>query len=121
MIEFKGLREALTLKTVQPELIRVLKVAATWSNRSGYNIRITSLNDHVHSKNSLHYSDLAADFQILSRSGTPNRRAMRLLAKHLKSQLPYGTDIVFEAPDGSHKFHVHWEYDQNQRPRKNAD
>ena len=52
MIDFDGLREALSLKTVPDELIRILKTAAAWSNRSGYNIRISSLNDHTHSNNS---------------------------------------------------------------------
>ena len=42
MIDFDGLREALSLKTVPDELIRILKTAAAWSNKSGYNIRIRS-------------------------------------------------------------------------------
>tara|TARA_Y100000588_G_C14047372_1_gene835555 strand:+ start:282 stop:647 length:366 start_codon:yes stop_codon:yes gene_type:complete len=121
MIEFKGLREALTLKTVPDELIRILKTAAAWSNRSGYNIRITSLNDHVHSKKSLHYEDLAVDFQVLSKNGTPNKRAMSALAKHFKSHLQYGTDVIWNSPDGSHSTHVHVELDLRARPRKNAD
>jgi len=119
MIEFKGLREALTLKTVPDELIRILKTAAAWSNRSGYNIRITSLNDHVHSKKSLHYEDLAVDFQVLSKNGTPNKRAMGALAKHFKSHLPYGTDVLFGST--GHLNHIHAEIDLRARPRKNAD
>jgi len=127
MIEFKGLREALTLKTVPDELIRILKTAAAWSNRSGHNIRITSLNDHRHSRPtkanptaplSLHYEDLAVDFQVLSKSG-PNKRAMTALAKHFKSHLPYGTDVLFNSP--GHRTHVHVEADLRERPRKNAD
>ena len=119
MIEFKGLREALTLKTVPDELIRMLKTAAAWSNRSGYNIRISSLNDHVHAPNSLHKSDLAVDFQVLSKNVTPNKRAMGTLAKHFKSHLGYGYDVIWNSP--GHYNHIHVEYDQNERPRKNAD
>ena len=121
MIEFKGLREALTLKTVPDELIRILKTAASFSNRSGFNIRISSLNDHQHSTSprSLHYSDLAVDFQVLSKNGTPNKRAMGTLAKHFKSHLGYGYDVIWNSP--GHYNHIHVEYDQNERPRKNAD
>ena len=121
MIDFDGLREALSLKTVPDELIRILKTAAAWSNKSGYNIRISSLNDHTHSNNSLHYSDLAVDFQVHSKTknGTPNKRAMGTLAKHFKSHLGYGYDVIWNSP--GHYNHIHVEYDQNERPRKNAD
>jgi hypothetical protein len=118
MIEFKGLRESLTLRRVQPELIKILRLCAMWSNRSGHDIRITSLNDHDHSDTSLHYEDLAVDFQVLTASGRPNKRAMGALAKHLKQNLGYGYDVVWNSP--GHYNHVHVEFDDNERPRKNA-
>ena len=117
MIEFKGLREALTLKTVRDELIHVLKIASVFSSRRGVVIRITSMNDHQHSSpRSLHYSDLAVDMQILSKSG-PNKRAMNALAKHLKAQLPYGYDVVWNS-DPDHRTHIHIEWDDGVTKRE---
>ena len=120
MIEFKGLRESLTLRRVRPQLIKILRLCAIWSNRSGHNVRITSLNDHDHQKTpvlSKHYEDLAVDLQVLTRL-RPNTRAMGALAKHLKQNLGYGYDVVWNSP--GHYNHVHVEFDDNERPRKNA-
>ena len=115
MIEFKGLREALTLKTVRDELIHVLKIASVFSSRRGEVIRITSMNDHVHGPNSLHKNDLAVDMQILSKSG-PNKRAMNALAKHLKARLPYGYDVIWNSP--GHRTHIHVEWDDGVTKRE---
>lgn len=115
MIEFKGLREALQLKTVRDELIHVLKIASVFSSRRGVVIRITSMNDHVHGPNSLHKNDLAVDMQILSKSG-PNKRAMNALAKHLKARLPYGYDVIWNSP--GHRTHIHVEWDDGVTKRE---
>ena len=116
MIEFKGLRESLTLRRVKPELIKILRLCAIWSNRSGYDVSVNSLNDHDHSDFSKHYEDLAADLQVLTATGNPNKRAMSALAKHLKQNLGYGYDVVWNSP--GHYTHVHVEFDDNERPRK---
>ena len=120
MIEFKGLREALSLRSVRPELIAVLKATALWSNREGYQVVVTSLNDHQHSSpKSLHFRDLAADLQIRNKGGGPNKRAMKRLAGFLTTNLGYGFDVIFGVT--GHYTHIHVEYDENERPRKNAD
>ena len=119
MIEFKGLRESLTLRRVRPELIKILRLCAMWSNRSGQDIRITSLNDHDHSDTSLHYEDLAVDLQVLTATGSPNFQAMAALAKYLRRHLGPSFDTV-HGEDAQHARHIHLEYDDNERPRKNA-
>ena len=119
MIEFRGVREALSLRTVRPEMVSLLKLCAVWSNRSGFNLRVNSLHDHKHSKNSLHYQDLAADFSISHKNGRPNRAAMRQLAEFLRDHLAYGFDVVFNTPDRTHDNHVHVEWDENARQRAN--
>ncbi len=127
MIEFKGLRESLSLKSIRPELVSLLKLVAVWSARSQLDVRVTSLNDHDHSRPSeanpsapmsLHYSDLACDFVISTRSGTPHKRGMSQLASFLRKHLSYGYDVIWNSP--GHYTHIHVEWDDNQRPRTNA-
>ena len=118
MIEFKGLREALSLKDVRHELVKILKETAVWSARAGYNVRCTSLNDHTHtSKASKHYQDLAVDLVISYKNGKPHHPAMSRLAQFLKSRLDYGYDVVHDVT--GHRNHIHVEWDTNTRPRKN--
>ena len=119
-IEFKGLREQLQIKHVRDELLAVLKVVSVFSNRKGIGrVRITSLNDHSHMKRSKHYEDLAVDFVVLTARGTPNRRAMKSLAKHLKSVLPFGYDVLHGSAV-QHPNHVHVEWDDTDRSNPDA-
>jgi len=123
VIEFRGLRESLSLRTVRPELVSLLKLVSLWSNRAGHNVRVNSLNDHDHQRGtagkreSLHYSDLAGDFSISHTNGKPNRKAMAELADFLKTHLGFGYDVVFNV--AGHKNHLHVEYDDNERKRTN--
>ena len=122
MIEFRGLRESLSLRTVRPELVSLLKLVALWSNRAGHNVRVNSLNDHDHQRRtaskrqSLHYSDLAVDVVIQGKRGI-NRAAMRSLRTYLVKTLGLGFDVLFET-DAAHMGHLHAEADFAQKPRK---
>jgi hypothetical protein len=118
MIEFRGVRTHLKLQKIEPALVEVLSLLCAVSARSGKNIRINSLNDHVHGKNSLHKSSLAVDCAIHHRNGRPDHGAMRTLATVLRRELGYGYDLVFDAP--GHRTHIHIEFDMNERPRTNA-
>jgi hypothetical protein len=127
MIKFEGLREALHLNYPHPELIAVLKAGSVWSARSGWDLRITSLNDHIHTKptkknprraTSLHYSDLAVDFVVQHGNGQPNKDAMAELAQFFRDNLGAGYDILHGLAV-KHESHIHVEWDINQRPRRN--
>jgi hypothetical protein len=130
MIKFEGVREALHLSYPHPELISIIKLAAIWSARSGFDVRISSLNDHRHTRPteanptaplSLHYSDLAADFMVQHRNGQPNHHAMEELATFFRDHLGPGHDVLYGAAV-KHPNHIHVEADYaiKQRPRRNG-
>ena len=70
-------------------------VAQTWAMRTGNILTVVSANDHIHTLNSLHYSDQALDFHSSDLQG---------LADWLKS---YGYRVLWQIP--GHYFHVHAE------------
>jgi hypothetical protein len=126
MIEFQGLREGLRWQSPRDEIILVLKRIAEWSARAGVTVRITSFNDHEHQKfvapsdadtgqrESLHYQDLALDFQILKKDGAVSKNYMDRLVRFLKKELPGNCyDIIWRKP--GHNNHCHVEYDSRQR------
>ena len=116
MIRFDGLRERLKIGYPYPELIAIIKAMSIWSARSGYDISITSLNDHKHSRGSLHQHDRAVDMIVPGARGI-HRLAMRSLTTYLKKTLGLGYDVLFET-DAAHMGHIHVEADFSQKPRK---
>tara|TARA_R110002020_G_scaffold59584_2_gene162338 strand:+ start:744 stop:1121 length:378 start_codon:yes stop_codon:yes gene_type:complete len=120
MIKFKGVREPLRVGVPRDELQSVIKLVAIHAARTGREVTITSLNDHIHAKNSCHYDDCAADFQITNDRGIPDKDAMNDLASFLRENLGPGYDLVWNSPN--HYNHIHVEYDVRQRePRKQED
>lgn len=114
MIEFKGLREGVRWVHPRDEMLLVVKRLAEFSARAGVTVRITSLNDHSHSKRSLHYEDLALDCQVLKRGGGVAMSTMDRLARYLTAELPGGCyDVVWRTP--GHERHLHVEFDCRQR------
>lgn len=119
MIEFKGIREPLRVMYMEPELVKVINLASVWSARHGVHVRITSLNDHKHSKTSLHYEDKAADFQVRHpKTDKLFKEGMADLAQFFRQNLGLGWDVVWDSP--GHYNHVHAEWDIRQRQRDEA-
>jgi len=130
MIKFQGVREPLQMGYLHEELLSIIKLAAIWSARSaeGYDVRVSSLNDHIHSRPtranpkkpmSLHYSDLAVDFIVEYKNGQPNRGAMADLSAFLRRNLGPGHDVLHGPAVTGHLNHIHVEADYvvKQRPR----
>ena len=114
MIEFKGIREPVRVMYMEPELVKVINLASVWSARHGIHVRITSLNDHKHSKSSLHYEDKAADFQVYDPATKKlSKDGMQSLANFFRENLGLGWDIIWDSP--GHYNHVHAEWDIRQR------
>lgn len=114
MIEFKGVREPLRIMFLEPELVKVINLASVWSARNGAHVRITSLNDHKHSKSSLHYEDKAVDFQVYDPATKQlSKEGMGGLAQFFKQNLELGWDVVWDSP--GHYRHIHCEWDIRQR------
>ena len=114
MIEFKGIREPVRVMYMEPELVKVINLASVWSARHGIHVRITSLNDHKHSKSSLHYEDKAADFQVYDPATKKlSKDGMQSLANFFRENLGLGWYIIWDSP--GHYNHVHAEWDIRQR------
>ena len=118
-IDFRGLREALRWEYPRDEMIFALKMIASYAAKKGITVRITSMNAHTHSKNSLHAEDLAVDMQILKKDGTVSKTEMDRLARYLRETLPGAAwDLVWRKP--SHQSHIHLEHDSRQRKTPHA-
>jgi hypothetical protein len=114
LIEFKGVREPLHVMFLEPELVKVINLASVWSARNGAHVRITSLNDHKHSKSSLHYEDKAVDFQVYDPATKKlSKEGMGGLAQFFRQNLELGWDVVWDSP--GHYGHIHCEWDIRQR------
>lgn len=116
MVVFNGVRKSVQFAWLDPNIVQVLNHLAVWSARQGLDINITSMNDHVHSKNSLHYRDLALDFQVGKGqlvSGMKYKLAMEDVVNYLRGELGLGFDILYG--DKNHKTHCHVEFDVKQR------
>lgn len=56
----RGLRVPVNLTS--RETLRIFDLADIWAARTGYDVRLVSANDHIHSRGSAHYAGLALDF-----------------------------------------------------------
>jgi hypothetical protein len=114
MIIFKGLRKPLRIAFFEEPIVRMLNYLGVWSARHGRHVVITSLNDHDHQTNSLHYKDRAVDVQVrLPHSLEVDKTAMQDLANYLRANLELGWDVVHDSP--GHFNHIHAEWDIRQR------
>ena len=112
MLRFKGLRGDVRVGFLEAPVVEVLNQAAIWSARYGSDVIITSMNDHEHSRRSLHFKNLAVDLQV-TKKDAPFKPAMVLLDQHLRGTLGLGFDVVFDSP--GHYNHIHIEWDIRQR------
>jgi len=100
MLETVHLRgKPLSWVYLTPQVVEILNAAAVWSHRTGVTVMVTSLNDHGHGTNSLHYRDAAVDFDTAKGSD------LERLSGSLRSQLGPGYDVLNE---GNH-VHVEWD------------
>lgn len=116
MVVFNGVRENVRFAWLDPNMVIALNLLAVWSARHGLDIHITSMNDHSHSKKSLHFRDLALDFQVGKGqlvSQASYKLAMNDVVNYLKAELGLGFDILYG--DEQHKNHCHVEFDVKQR------
>jgi hypothetical protein len=119
MIVFKGLREPLSIGFLEDPVVRMLNYLGVWSARHGRDVVITSLNDHTHSKGSLHYKDRAVDVQVrLPAEAGVDKAALTDLANYLRGNLELGWDVVYDSP--GHFNHIHVEWDIRQRKAERA-
>jgi hypothetical protein len=116
MVVFNGVRKSVQFAWLDSNIVQVLNHLAVWSARQGLDIHITSMNDHTHSKGSLHYRDLALDFQVGKGqlvTTASHKLAMKGVVDYLRSVLGMGFDILYG--DANHKTHCHVEFDVKQR------
>ena len=90
MVVFNGVRENVRFAWLDPNLVIALNLLAVWSARQGLDIHITSMNDHSHAKGSLHFRDLALDFQV--DKGQLGTQASHKLA--MKDVVNLGWDLI---------------------------
>ena len=115
MIKFEGHREPVRVGFLEPQMVQLLNLTSVWSARHSLDVVVSSMNDHKHKTNSLHYEDKAADFQVKV-NNVPNKEAMQSLANFLRENLGLGWDLIWDAP--GHYNHIHVEWDIRQRPRR---
>ena len=116
MVVFNGVRENVRFAWLDPNMVQVLNHLSVWSARHGLDIHITSMHDHAHAQNSLHYRDLALDFQVGKGqldTQASHKLAMRDVVNYLRGELGLGFDILYG--DANHKTHCHVEFDVKQR------
>jgi hypothetical protein len=75
--------------------LRMFDLADIWAARTGNTVRLVSANDHVHERNSAHYTGLAVDLH----SSDPDGLAVFLRAS--------GYRVLWNVP--GHYAHVHAE------------
>jgi hypothetical protein len=97
----------LEIRTWNPALQRILEVAAEWSVYTQREVVVTSLNDHIHTPQSLHYQDRAVDFTVRTQGGAPDRLALTHFATWLTTQLGAVYEVIWDVP--GHYNHVHVE------------
>lgn len=93
---------------IDERLLVPLQAACLWSLRSRVDIEVNSMNDGpgVHMPTSLHYFDLAIDFDTVGDKPADTQA----LAESLRVQLPPQYDVLFEGD------HVHVEWDAHRGP-----
>jgi hypothetical protein len=92
---------------IQPELLLALYVADTVWRDNAQELVVTSLNDSVHSKASLHYAGCAADLRTRYFTDEKKAEVAEQLRLSLGSNPDY--DVVVE------KDHIHLEYQPKRR------
>jgi hypothetical protein len=108
VLVFTGVRGPVKLGYLEEALVKVLQAAAIWSAKRKIDIAVTSGNDHQHSENSLHYENLALDFQLM-----PKTHSHEALRSYLKETLGLGYDVVLETSRrGTQHIHVEWDIRQ---------
>lgn len=101
-------KSGVVFKKFLKEIIRVIVVLDGISDEIGVDMVITSANDGVHSKNSLHYKDRALDIRTFHL----NEEQKKVVLELLKSRLGGDYDVIFE----TNPEHIHIEYDPKQKP-----
>jgi len=105
MLVFTGVRGPVKLGYLETEMVTVLQRVAVWSARQKLDVAVTSGNDHSHSERSLHYENLALDFQIM-----PKTHDHTPLTNYLRGELGLGYDVVLEkSRRGTEHVHVEWD------------
>lgn len=108
MLVFTGVRGPVKLGYLEEALVKVFQAAAVWSAKRKIDIAVTSGNDHQHSENSLHYENLALDFQLM-----PKTQSHEALRAYLQETLGLGYDVVLETSRrGTQHIHVEWDIRQ---------
>ena len=94
------LKKGVSLKNLQPQMSFALLAIDTVYRELGYHTVVTSGNDRKHSRGSLHYVGLAADF----RTRHLKEGEAAKIAAQVKAALGGEFDVVLEAD------HLHVEY-----------
>lgn len=100
------IKRGCNLKYMHPEIAYAMGVARSLYIKYGYELVVTSGNDSIHSKNSLHYQNKAIDLRTknISVKGKED-----LIITDLKFILEKeGFDVILETD------HIHIEYDPKQ-------
>lgn len=96
-------RDGATFKVITPAMIRMLDALFTISERTKFEIVITSVNDSTHMTTSKHYKDMAIDFR--SHSFTSAQKA--LIQQHVRELLgPKFTLLLEDAGKPNEHFHL---------------
>jgi hypothetical protein len=96
----RGLRVPVHLTS--RDALRIFDLADIWAARTGNDVRLVSANDHIHSRNSLHYEGLALDFHSSDPKGLST--AMERLGYRVLWNVPGHYGHVHVEPDRARTF-----------------
>jgi hypothetical protein len=99
-------KSGVVFKEINAPLFNIIKTLLDAEFEIGKEMVITSVNDSVHKKNSLHYQNRAID--IRTKHLTPEEK--KKLYAFLRNKLGGDYDVILES-EGLDNEHIHIEYD----------
>ena len=100
------IKKGVVFAEINVPLMIILKTLMAAELEIGKEMVITSVNDSIHKKNSLHYKNRAVD--IRTKHLTPDEK--KRLLKFLREKLGGDYDVIFEGENTDNE-HIHIEYD----------
>ena len=98
--------ESARFRRILPEIYNILPILDDVFAMHGQDCVITSANDRVHMKNSLHYIDRALDL----RSQTLPSGSEEIVVNEIRDAVGLDYDVLFEDQDTPNE-HIHIEFD----------